>query len=142
MLQKALQIITEAHKNQTDKAGQPYIFHLLRVSEKGQTETEKNCGLLHDLIEDTEWTFEDLKQEGFSDEIIRVLECVTKRENENYTDFIKRIAENPTAIKVKLNDLEDNLNIKRLSFLTEKDTERLNKYLTAHHFLTKILQTF
>lgn len=135
MLQKALQIITKAHKKQTDKAGQPYIFHLLRVSEKGQTETEKICGLLHDLIEDTHWTFEDLRNEGFSDEIIRVLECVTKRENENYDDFIKRIAQNPTAVKVKLNDLEDNLNLKRLSFLTEKDTERLNKYLKAYHYL-------
>lgn len=135
MLNKALQIVTQAHANQTDKAGQPYIFHLLRVSEKGRTQTEKICGLLHDLIEDTDWTFEQLQQEGFSDEIIQVLKCVTKQQGENYDDFINRIAQNSIAIKVKLNDLEDNMNITRLSYLTEKDLERLNKYLKAYHFL-------
>lgn len=135
MLNKALQIATQAHANQTDKAGQPYIFHLLRVSEKGQTQTEKICGLLHDLIEDTEWTFEQLQQEGFPDEVIQVIKCVTKQQGESYENFISRVAQNPTAIRVKLNDLEDNINIIRLPFLTEKDTERLNKYLKAYHFL-------
>ena len=135
MLNKGLQIATKAHAKQTDKAGQPYIFHLLRVSEKGQSETEKICGLLHDLIEDTEWTFEKLQQEGFSDEIVQALKCVTKRQGESYDNFISRIAQNTTAIRVKLNDLEDNMNIKRLSSLTEKDTERFNKYLKAYHFL-------
>lgn len=137
MLSKALQIVIKAHNNQTDKAGQPYIFHLLRVSEKGQTEIEKICGLLHDLIEDTDWTFEDLKEEGFSDEIIEILDCVTKRENENYNDFIRRIEQNQLAIRVKLNDLKDNMDITRLAEITEKDKERLNKYLNAYHYLKK-----
>ncbi|CEN53483.1 phosphohydrolase [Capnocytophaga canis] len=134
-METALQIVIKAHANQTDKAGRPYIFHLLRVSEKGQTQTEKICGLLHDLIEDTDWTFEQLQQEGFSDEIIQVLKCVTKQQGENYDDFINRIAQNSIAIRVKLNDLEDNMNITRLSHLTEKDLQRLNKYLKAYHFL-------
>lgn len=78
---------------------------------------EKICGLLHDLIEDTDWTFQDLKKEGFSDEIIKALDCLTKRKDENYTDFIERISKNPLAIKVKINDLEDNMNITRLEKL-------------------------
>lgn len=135
MINKALNIAIEAHKWQTDKAGMPYIFHLLRVSEKGQTETEKICGLLHDIVEDTEWTFDKLKQEGFSDKIVSVIKCITKRKGENYMDFIKRVSKNPIATRIKINDLEDNMDIKRLSFLTEKDLERLNKYIRAYHFL-------
>lgn len=135
MLHKALQIIAQAHKNQTDKAGKPYVFHLLRVSEKGKTDVEKICGLLHDLIEDTDWTFEKLKNEGFSDEIIQVIECLTKKQGETYQNFIDRIAQNPTAIQVKLNDLQDNMDMTRLSEITPKDVERLNKYVKAYHYL-------
>lgn len=135
MINKALNIAIEAHKEQTDKAGIPYIFHLLRVSEKGQTETEKICGLLHDIVEDTEWTFDKLKQEGFSDKIVSVIKCITKRNGEIYMDFIKRVSKNPIATRIKINDLEDNMDIKRLSFLTKKDLERLNKYIRAYHFL-------
>lgn len=139
MLEKAIQIALNAHYGQTDKAGKSYIFHLLRVMHKGKTETEKICGILHDLIEDTEWTFDELKKEGFSDEILQVLDCLTKRENENYDDFIQRVAQNSTAIRVKINDLEDNMDITRLSQITEKDLERLNKYLKAYYYLKTLI---
>lgn len=139
MLDKAINIAIEAHKNQIDKAGKSYFLHLLRVMEGGKTEEEKICGVLHDLIEDTDWTFERLKGEGFSDEIIDVLDCVTKREGEKYEEFIYRISQNPTAIRVKLNDLKDNMDITRLSHIGEKDVERLNKYLRAYkHLLSYI----
>lgn len=91
--------------------------------------------MLHDLIEDTEWTLEQLKIEGFSDEIIAILDCLTKRKNEDYGDFINQIIQNPVATKFKINDLEDNLDIKRLSKIEEKDVERLNKYLNYYHYL-------
>lgn len=139
MINKSFQIAIKAHENQLDKAGKPYILHLLRVSDKGKTDIEKVCGLLHDLIEDTDWTFDRLKQEGFSEEIIDILECLTRKEDEDYTDFIGRLSQNPTAIKVKLNDLEDNMNIIRLSELTEKDVERLKKYLKAYHYLRTLV---
>ena len=77
MLEKAIQIAFEAHQGQTDKAGSPYILHLIRVMNAGQTDNEKICGILHDLVEDTKWTFEDLKKEGFSEEIINALERKT-----------------------------------------------------------------
>lgn len=137
MLEKAIQIAIEAHEGQTDKAGAPYILHLIRVMNAGQTENEKICGILHDLVEDTKWTFEDLKKEGFSEEVISALECVTKQTNEPYTKFIERIKKNPLAVKVKINDLKDNMDITRLTFISEKDTQRLNKYINAYHYLLK-----
>ena len=135
MLEKAIQIALEAHKGQTDKAGAPYLLHLIRVMNAGQTEDEKICGILHDLVEDTPWTFEALRREGFSEEVIRALVCVTKQPNEPYTHFIERIKKNSLATKVKLNDLRDNMDITRLTFITEEDTQRLNKYLKAYHSL-------
>ena len=135
MLEKAIQIAIEAHQGQTDRAGASYILHLIRVMNAGQTKNEKICGILHDLVEDTPWTFEALRKEGFSEEVISALVCVTKQPNEPYTQFIERIKKNSLATKVKLNDLRDNMDITRLTFITEEDTQRLNKYLKAYHSL-------
>ena len=91
-LQRAIEIATEAHKGQVDKSGKDYIGHPLRVMEMGKTEEEKIVGVLHDVIEDTDWTFEKLAEEGFSDEVIAALKCVTKTsEDEDYDDFIDRV---------------------------------------------------
>lgn len=135
MLEKAIQIAIEAHQGQTDRAGASYILHLIRVMNAGQTKNEKIYGILHDLVEDTPWTFEALRKEGFSEEVISTLVCVTKQPNEPYTQFIERIKKNSLAVKVKLNDLKDNMDITRLTFITEEDTQRLNKYLKAYHSL-------
>jgi (p)ppGpp synthase/HD superfamily hydrolase len=93
---------------------------------------------MHDLIEDTSWTFEDLQKEGFAPEVIEVLRLVTKEQDEDYSSFTERISTNPVAVKVKLNDLADNLDVTRLDYITPKDLNRLNKYLTAWKLLTKI----
>ena len=136
-LKKAIEIATEAHQGQFDKAGRDYIGHPLRVMEMGKTEEEKIVGVLHDVIEDTDWTFEKLAEEGFSDEVIAALRCVTKiSENENYDDFIDRVKKNPLAVAVKINDLTDNMDIRRLPYLSDKDVKRLKKYLKAYKRLT------
>ena len=136
-LEKAIEIATEAHQGQFDKAGRDYIGHPLRVMEMGKTEEEKIVGVLHDVIEDTDWTFEKLAEEGFSDEVIAALRCVTKiSENENYDDFIDRVKKNPLAAAVKINDLTDNMDIRRLPYLSDKDVKRLKKYLKAYKRLT------
>ncbi len=133
-LTRAIEIAVKAHKGQTDKVGQPYYRHIFRVMERGLTENEKICGILHDLIEDTDWTIEDLEKEGFSLEVIDALRLVTKEsEDEDYDHFIDRIMANPLAIRVKLNDLQDNLDVRRMEQLSEKDLKRLNKYLRAYH---------
>lgn len=132
-LQRAIEIATEAHKGQFDKSGKEYIGHPLRVMEMGRTEEEKIVGVLHDVIEDTDWTFERLAAEGFSDEVIAALRCVTKTsENENYDEFIERVKKNPLAVAVKINDLTDNMDIRRLPYLSDKDVKRLKKYLKAY----------
>lgn len=136
-LERAIQIATEAHKGQLDKAGRDYIGHPLRVMAMGKTEDEKIVGVLHDVIEDTDWTFEMLEAEGFSREVIEALRCVTKlAENENYDDFIERVKKNPLAVAVKINDLTDNMDIRRLPYLSDKDVKRLKKYLKAYKKLT------
>ena len=132
-LQRAIEIATEANKGQFDKSGKDYIEHPLRVMEMGRSEQEKIVGVLHDVVEDTDWTFEMLAAEGFSEEIIVALRCVTKTsENENYDDFIERVKKNPLAVAVKINDLTDNMDIRRLPYLSDKDVKRLKKYLKAY----------
>lgn len=132
-LERAIEIATQAHQGQFDKAGRDYIGHPLRVMEMGKSKNEKIVGVLHDVIEDTDWTFEKLAEEGFSQEIISALRCVTKlSENENYDDFIDRVKKNPLAVAVKINDLTDNMDIRRLPYLSDKDVKRLKKYLKAY----------
>ena len=132
-LQRAIEIATEAHRGQFDKSGKDYIGHPLRVMEMGRTEGERIVGVLHDVVEDSEWTFEMLLAEGFSKEIIDALRCLTKlSENENYDNFIERVRKNPLATAVKINDLTDNMDIRRLPYLSDKDVKRLKKYLKAY----------
>ena len=132
-LERAIQIATEAHHGQVDKAGNDYILHPLRVMELGNSLEEKIVGVLHDVVEDTDWTFERLADEGFSPIILDALRCVTKlSEDEPYDHFISRVQANPLAIAVKLNDLSDNMDIRRLKTLTEKDFIRLQKYHKAY----------
>ena len=132
-LERAIEIATQAHEGQVDKAGNAYIGHPLRVMAMGKTEQEKIAGVLHDTVEDTPWTFEMLEAEGFAPEIIAALKCVTKiSEYEDYDDFIERVKKNPLAVAVKINDLTDNMDIRRLPYLSDKDVKRLKKYLKAY----------
>lgn len=137
LIAKAVKIAERAHADQVDKMGAPYVLHVMRVMLRGQTDDEKICGVLHDVMEDTPITFDDLKKEGFPDHIIAALRCLTKTsDTENYDDFIARVKTNPLAVRVKLNDLEDNMDIRRLASIGEKEAARLNKYLKAYRELT------
>ena len=136
LLAKAIEIALEAHKGATDKAGMPYAGHIMRVMQAGRTNDEKIVGVLHGLVEDTDWTFDQLLEEGFPQHIVDALRCVTKiSEDEPYEEFIKRVKTNPLAVAVKINDLTDNMDIRRLSELTDKDVQRLRKYLQAYRLL-------
>lgn len=136
-LRRAIEIATEAHRGQKDKAGNDYIEHPLRVMEAGRTMEEKITGVLHDVVEDSDWTFAMLEAEGFSKEIVDALRCVTKlSESEPYDKFITRIKKNPLAVAVKLNDISDNMDIRRLPYLSDKDVKRLKKYLKAYKQLS------
>lgn len=135
LLEKALRIATAAHRGQVDKAGQPYILHPMRVAQKCATPDEKIVALLHDTIEDSDVTPERLQSEGFPQHIVDAVLSVTRRDDETYEDFIRRSSHNPLARTVKMHDLEDNMDITRLNEITEKDRQRLNKYLKAYRYL-------
>lgn len=131
MFDKAICIAAIAHKGQVDKAGRPYILHPLRVMFMRRDETERICAVLHDVIEDSDITIEYLRKEGFSEAVLCALDALTKRENENYDDFIGRVIENKIACKVKLADLSDNMDLSRISNPTQDDYLRIEKYRKA-----------
>lgn len=138
-LERAVEIAREAHRGQLDKSGEEYIGHPLRVMAAGATLEEKIVGVLHDVVEDSSWTLGMLSDEGFSQEVIDALRCLTKLpEGESYDKFIARIKSNPLAVAVKLNDLSDNMDIRRLPYLSDKDVKRLKKYLKAYKQLSGV----
>ena len=139
-IEKAVEIAVKAHKGQVDKVGRPYILHVLQVMMAGKTDEEKIVGALHDVVEDTDWTFEQLEKEGFAKEIIEALKCVTKLSpDENYEAFTNRVKKNHLAIRVKLNDLRSNMDLTRLHTVKEKDLERFNRYLKAYNELVELV---
>jgi len=130
-LDQAITIATKAHAGQVDKAGQPYILHPLRLMFRFHTEDEMIVAVMHDVIEDSDFTLYELKDFGFSDDIVAAIECLTKRSNESYEDFVSRVIQNDLARKIKIEDIKDNLDLTRLDKLTDKDLVRVEKYHQA-----------
>lgn len=135
-LERAIEIAAEAHRGQRDKAGNDYIGHPLRVMAAGRTTEEMIVGVLHDVVEDSDWTLEGLAAEGFAPGVIAALRCLTHDPKVPYDLYIDRIKGNPLAVAVKLNDLTDNMDIRRLPYLSDMDIERLKRYLRAYRQLT------
>lgn len=134
-LEDAIRLAVEAHQGQRDRYGQAYILHPLRVMFRLQTETDRIVGVLHDVVEDTRYTFDDLRRMGYSEEILHALDAVTKREGEAYEDFVLRSKADPISRRVKLADLEDNMDVRRIPELTSEDAERLARYRRAWEVL-------
>lgn len=134
-LEDAIQLAVKAHAGQVDKAGQVYILHPLRVMFAVEGEIARIAAVLHDVVEDTDYTFDDLRQMGFSEAVIEVLDCLTRRDDETYMEFVERAAKHPIAKQVKLADIEDNMDIRRLQDITHKDQSRLKRYRNAWAFL-------
>lgn len=132
----ALKIATEAHKGQVDKAGVPYINHPLTVASLVDTEEEKIVALLHDTIEDTNITEQDLLNYGFSNKIVEAVKLLTHNKNVPYMDYIAKIKDNKLARKVKIADLTHNSDLSRLKEITEKDKKRYEKYQKALLYLS------
>lgn len=139
LLNKAIELATKAHATQKDKYGAPYIGHVMRVMNYGKTYDEKIVGVLHDVIEDCpEITLETLLEEGFPNEIVFAVECLTKQPDQDYSDFVRQTERSPLAVAVKMNDLRDNMDLRRFTkLLNEKDVKRLNKYLSAYRYLAE-----
>lgn len=142
MLEKAIEIAVEAHRGQIDKAGKIYILHPMRVMLRGKNETEMIVGILHDTVEDTPVTLDMLHMEGFSEEVLAAIACITKERGEDYGHFIDRVLTNPLATQVKLYDIEDNLNRDRIPFPTPKDNARFAKYEKYHSIILDKLKDY
>lgn len=136
LIELAVNIALNAHKGQKDKASKPYILHPLRLMGKMQTPEEMVVAVLHDVLEDSTLTAVDLVKHGISVEIVNAIECLTKRSDEIYDDYLERVSSSALAVKVKLADLEDNMNILRLDLVTDKDLSRLQKYHQAWRTLS------
>jgi len=131
-LEQAIALAVKAHAGQTDKAGAPYILHPLRVMFRLAGETAQIVGVLHDVVEDSEVTFDDLRAMGFGEDALAALDGVTRRAGETYAEFVERSAQNPVSLQVKRADLEDNMDARRLSpDLTDRDLQRLRRYRQA-----------
>jgi (p)ppGpp synthase/HD superfamily hydrolase len=136
-LEKAILIAAQAHEGQKDKSGAHYILHPLRMMMRMETEAAMIAAVLHDVVEDSEWTLDQLRGEGFSEEVLQAVDCLTHRDGESYDDFIARVRTNAIAWRVKVADLEDNMNVKRIGQITPKDLARIEKYHRAWIALTK-----
>lgn len=132
MLDKAISIAAQAHQGQTDRAGAPLILHVLRVMLTCQTETEMTVAALHDVVEDSPaWTFDRLRAEGFSEAVVAAVDCLTRREDESYEAYIDRLSVNPLARRVKLADLDDNMDVKRFPLMNDTNHDKIARYHKA-----------
>ena len=131
VIEKSLAIALKAYAGKKDKAGKTYILHPLRIMAKMDTSEEMSVALLHDVIEDSEITAKDLLQEGIPANIVTAVQALTKIEGEDYEQFVDRVLKNKLAAKIKKADIEDNINVLRLTTVTPKDLERIAKYHKA-----------
>ncbi len=131
LTKRAMQIAYEAHHGQTDKSGVPYIFHPIHLAEQMQTEAETIAAILHDVVEDTDITLDDLAREGFPSEVIAALQLLTHDDVLPYLDYVREIKNNPIARSVKLADLKHNSDSGRLGTIDDKAMDRLEKYKMA-----------
>lgn len=137
-LEKAISLASQAHFGQSDKAGQPYILHPLRVMMRLAADDERIVAVLHDVVEDSNITLDDLLKLGFSEEIVSALDCLTKREGEPYSEFLDRVSTNALARAVKIEDIRDNLDPARLALLPELNVSRVEKYHSALRSLSAL----
>ncbi len=136
-IEKAILLALNAHKGQLDKGGNPYILHPIAVMNRVVTIEEKIVAVLHDVIEDTEITLDDLRKHGFTEEIIEAINLLTKKEQDSYDEFIEKTINNPISRKVKIADIKENMDISRIKDPTTKDFQRLEKYKKAIERLEK-----
>jgi len=127
-IERAIEIAASAHAGQVDKAGSPYVFHPLRVMFAVGTPHERMAAVLHDVVEYSDLTLEDLRKEGFPAEVVDAVDALTKRPGESRIQAAQRAARDPVALRVKMADVSDNMNLTRIANPTEKDFARLREY--------------
>ena len=132
---RAMKLCFDAHKEQVDKSGLPYVFHPFHLAEQMSNENTTVVALLHDVVEDSNYTFADLQELGFSESVLAALRLLTHDESVPYMDYVAAIKKNPVARAVKLADLRHNSDLSRMDEVTEKTLARREKYLAAIRLL-------
>ena len=135
---KAMKLCFEAHKDQKDRTGLPYVFHPFHLAEQMKDEYSTAAALLHDVVEDTDTTFEDLQKEGIPEKVIEALRLLTHSPEVPYMEYVAKTASDPIAAAVKLADLNHNSDMSRLDNITDKDIQRHKKYLDAVSLLNEL----
>jgi (p)ppGpp synthase/HD superfamily hydrolase len=130
-LQDAIRLALDAHAGQRDRHGADYILHPLRVMVRLRGDLHRTVAILHDVVEDSDTTIGDLRRAGFGSAVVAAIDRLTRRDGESYARYIQRCGANPVARRVKLADLEDNMDLRRLRRVTAADVKRLNRYLQA-----------
>ena len=124
----AISLAVNAHAHQKDLCGEPYIMHSIRVMTRMDTDEEKMVAIMHDVVEDTDVSLDFLRTLGFSDAVVHSVDCITKREDEKYHEYVERVASDEISKKVKIADIEDNMDIDRIPSWEDRDTDRNIKY--------------
>ncbi|MCB2205266.1 HD domain-containing protein [bacterium] len=133
MIEAAIALAVKAHAGQKDKYGAPYILHPLKVGLGSHDDFEMTAGFLHDVIEDSPRTIEDLRKEGFPEEVLIIVDHLTKRDGEEWEAYIHRVMEHEPSMRVKLRDLEQNMDTTRISSFGDRDKDRFTRYVWAWH---------
>jgi (p)ppGpp synthase/HD superfamily hydrolase len=136
-LEDALHLAIEAHRGKEGKYGGPMILHPLRVMARVTTETERVVAILHDVVENSDLTLQDLRTRGYPEEVVEAIDHLTHRPGESYEAFTRRVKPHPLARRVKLADLEDNMDVRLIPQLDEDAVERLERYRRAWRILTE-----
>ena len=139
-LESAIRLAAKVHKGQVDRFGKPYILHVMRVMMRGHDLEEQVLGALHDVLERSTLTITDLQKKDFQPRVLKAMECITRRKDEDYDGYIERVMEDGLAMRVKLHDLADKMDLLHVEELSIADLKRYNKQLAAYHRLKKLVE--
>ncbi len=140
LLETAIRLAAKVHRGQVDRFGKPYILHVMRVMMRGQDLEEQLLGALHDVLERSELTVDDIAKKGFPPRVLRALLHITRVEPETYEQYIDRVVQDNLAIRVKLHDLADKMDLLHVDQLDPTDLKRYNRQLAAYHRIKRIVE--
>jgi (p)ppGpp synthase/HD superfamily hydrolase len=140
LLESAIRLAAKVHKGQVDRFGKPYILHVMRVMMRGHDLEEQVLGALHDVLERSTLTMADLQKKDFQPRVLKAMDCITRRKDEDYDGYIERVMEDGLAMRVKLHDLADKMDLLHVEELSIADLKRYNKQLAAYHRLKKLVE--
>jgi (p)ppGpp synthase/HD superfamily hydrolase len=140
LLERAIRLAAKVHKGQVDRFNKPYILHVMRVMMRGHDKEEQVLGAIHDVLERSTLTVEDLAKKDFPPRVLKALEHISRVPEEDYEQYIERVMLDPLAIRVKLHDLADKMDLLHVDTLSHADLKRYNKQLAAYHRMKKLVE--